>query len=219
MDTDHSVNISPTATEAVIRTRRPDDRAPEIARAALDLFVSKGFAATKLEDVARAAGISKGLPYLYFKSKEELFKAVIVEAIGEPLMLATEFVDNFDGPTEELLRALIAKFREFAESPLGGVIKLILAEAGNFPDVARFYCSNFEVRGNELFAKVLRRGVARGDFRPIDDVEMTAIILTQPLAMHAVWLRSLAPYDEANTADSDRFYAAFLDFFLKGLRA
>ena len=219
MDTDHSVNISPTATEAVIRTRRPDDRAPEIARAALDLFVSKGFAATKLEDVARAAGISKGLPYLYFKSKEELFKAVIVEAIGEPLMLATEFVDNFDGPTEELLRALIAKFREFAESPLGGVIKLILAEAGNFPDVARFYCSNFEVRGNELFAKVLRRGVARGDFRPIDDVEMTAIILTQPLAMHAVWLRSLAPYDEANTADSNRFYAAFLDFFLKGLRS
>ena len=65
---------------------------------------------------------------------------------------------------------------------------------------------------------MLRRGVARGDFRPIDDVEMTAIILTQPLAMHAVWLRSLAPYDEANTADSDRFYAAFVDFFLKGLR-
>ena len=148
MDTDQSVNIVPAATESVIRTRRPEDRAPEITRAALDLFVSKGFAATKLEDVAKAAGVSKGLPYLYFKSKEELFKAVIVEAIGEPLMLATEFVDNFDGPTEELLRALIGKFREFAESPLGGVIKLILAEAGNFPDVARFYCSNFEVRGN-----------------------------------------------------------------------
>ena len=218
MDTDQSVNISSDSQESTTRTRRPEDRAPEIARAALDLFVTKGFAATKLEDVAKAAGVSKGLPYLYFKSKEELFKAVIVEAIGEPLMLATEFVDSFDGPTEELLRQLIGKFREFAESPLGGVIKLILAEAGNFPDVARFYCSNFEVRGNELFAKVLRRGVARGEFRPIDDIEMTAIILTQPLAMHAVWLRSLAPYDEAQTADSDRFYAAFLDFFLKGLR-
>ncbi len=218
MDTDQSVNISQESPESTTRTRRPEDRAREIARAALDLFVTKGFAATKLEDVAKAAGVSKGLPYLYFKSKEELFKAVIVEAIGEPLMLATEFVDSFDGPTEELLRQLIGKCREFAESPLGGVIKLILAEAGNFPDVARFYCSNFEVRGNELFAKVLRRGVARGEFRPIDDIEMTAIILTQPLAMHAVWLRSLAPYDEAQTADSDRFYAAFLDFFLKGLR-
>ena len=218
MDTDQSVNISPVESESGLRTRRPEDRAPEITRAALDLFVTKGFAATKLEDVAKAAGVSKGLPYLYFKSKEELFKAVIVEAIGEPLMLATEFVDNFDGPTEELLRSLIGKFREFAESPLGGVIKLILAEAGNFPDVARFYCSNFEVRGNELFAKVLRRGVARGEFRPIDDIEMTAIILTQPLAMHAVWLRSLAPYDDPNIADSARFYAAFVDFFLKGLR-
>lgn len=218
MDTDQSVNISPDSPESSPRTRRPEDRAPEITRAALDLFVTKGFAATKLEDVAKAAGVSKGLPYLYFKSKEELFKAVIVEAIGEPLMLANEFVDSFDGPTEDLLSELIGRFRDFAESPLGGVIKLILAEAGNFPDVARFYCSNFEVRGNELFAKVLRRGVTRGEFRPIDDIEMTAIILTQPLAMHAVWLRSLAPYDEAQTADSDRFYAAFLDFFLKGLR-
>jgi len=216
MDTDHSVNISADA-EPTTRTRRPEDRAPEIARAALDLFVTKGFAATKLDDVAKAAGVSKGLPYLYFKSKEELFKAVIVEAVGEPLVRANELVDRFEGTTEELLRELVAKFREFAESPLGGVIKLILAEAGNFPDVARFYCSNFDMRGRALFTKMLRRGVARGEFRPIPDIEMTAILLAQPLAMHSVWLRSLAPYDEHPT-DSDEFYAAYLDFVLKGLR-
>ena len=218
MDTDQSVNIVPDASESSIRTRRPEDRAPEIAQAALDLFVTKGFAATKLEDVAKAAGVSKGLPYRYFKNKEELFKAVITEALGEPLTMATEFFESFEGSTEDLLRQLIGKFREFVESPSGGVIKLILAEAGNFPDVARFYCSNFEVRGNELFAKVLRRGIARGEFRPVADVEMTAIILAQPLAMHAVWLRSLAPYDEAHTADNERFHAAVVDFFLQGLR-
>ena len=218
MDTDQSVNISPDTTETTSRTRRPEDRAPEIARAALELFVTKGFAATKLEDVARAAGVSKGLPYLYFKNKEELFKAVIVEAIGEPLVRANEMVDAFDGSTEDLLRALTGKFREFAESPLGGVIKLILAEAGNFPDVARFYCSNFDVRGRDLFAKTLRRGVARGEFRPIDDIEMTAILLAQPIAMHAVWLRSIAPYDDTQPVDSDRFYDAYIDFILKGLR-
>jgi AcrR family transcriptional regulator len=216
MDTDHSVNIS-SPPEPATRTRRPEDRAPEIARAALDLFVTKGFAATKLEDVAKAAGVSKGLPYLYFKNKEELFKAVIVEAVGEPLVRANELVDTFEGTTEELLRELVAKFRQFAESPLGGVIKLILAEAGNFPDVARFYCSNFDLRGRALFTKMLRRGVARGEFRPIPDIEMTAIILAQPLAMHSVWLRSLAPHDE-QPADSDQFYAAYLDFVLKGLR-
>jgi AcrR family transcriptional regulator len=218
MDTDQSVNIAPDSADAASRTRRPDDRAPEIARAALDLFVTKGFAATKLDDVAKAAGVSKGLPYLYFKNKEELFKAVIVEAIGEPLVRANELVDSFEGPTEDLLRELTAKFREFAEGPLGGVIKLILAEAGNFPDVARFYCSNFDLRGRALFAKMLRRGVARGDFRPIADIEMTAVILAQPLAMHSVWLRSLAPYDENQPVDGDRFYAAYLEFVLKGLR-
>lgn len=218
MDTDQSVNISPNADEPTTRTRRPDDRASEIARAALELFVTKGFAATKLEDVAKAAGVSKGLPYLYFKNKEELFKAVIVEAIGEPLVRANEMVDAFEGTTEELLRALTAKFREFAESPLGGVIKLILAEAGNFPDVAEFYCSNFDLRGRALFAKVLRRGVARREFRPIDDIEMTAILLAQPLAMHSVWLRSIAPYDTDQPIDSDRFYSAYIDFILKALR-
>src|SRR5215216_1139479 len=110
MDTDRSVNISLDTTEPTSRTRRPDDRAPEIARAALELFVTKGFAATKLEDVAKAAGVSKGLPYLYFKNKEELFKAVIAEAIGEPLVKAIEFVDSYEGSTEDLLRELIVKF-------------------------------------------------------------------------------------------------------------
>jgi len=218
MDTDQSVNILERTAELPARSRRPDDRASEIARAALDLFVSKGFAATRLEEVARAAGVSKGLPYLYFKSKEDLFKAVIVEAVAEPLVRANDLVDAFDGSTRELLEALVANFRAFAESPLGGVIKLILAEAGNFPDVARFYCSNFDLRGRQLFEKVLRRGVERGEFRPVADLEMTAILLAQPLAMHSVWLRSIAPYDDTQPVDSDRFYAAYIEFILKGLR-
>jgi AcrR family transcriptional regulator len=216
MDTDQSVILSnlPHPT----RIRRPDDRGREIARAALDLFVTRGFAATKLEDVAKAAGVSKGLPYLYFKSKEELFKAVIAEAIGEPLVKATEFVDGYEGSTEDLLRDLVVMFRSFAESPMGGVIKLILAEAGNFPDVARFYCSTFELRGRELFARTLRRGVARGEFRPIADVDAAAIVVAQPLAMHSVWLRSLAPFDQ-QAPTNDAFYAAYLDLILEGLRS
>ena len=218
MDTDRSVNILDRTSESPARSRRPDDRASEIALAALDLFVSEGFAATRLEEVARAAGVSKGLPYVYFRSKEDLFKAVIVEAIAEPLVRANDLVDAFDGSTRDLLAALVASFRAFAESPLGGVIKLILAEAGNFPDVARFYCSNFDLRGRQLFEKVLRRGVERGEFRPVADLEMTAILLAQPLAMHSVWLRSIAPYDETQPVDSDRFYAAYIDFILKGLR-
>lgn len=219
MDTDQSVNSLPEAPESTSRVRRPEDRAQEIARAALDLFVTRGFAATKLEDVAKAASVSKGLPYLYFKNKEELFKAVITEAVGGPLAEASEMIDGFDGSSEDLLRELVTGFRAFEESPAGGVVKLILAEAGNFPDVARFYCTHFDVRGRDLFIRTLRRGVERGEFRPLADLEMTAVIVAQPLAMFSVWKRSLAPFDPDITADSDQFYTAYLDFVLKGLRA
>lgn len=214
MDTDQSVNTS----ETTLRTRRPEDRAPEIARAALELFVTRGFAATKLADVAKAAAVSKGLPYLYFKNKEELFKAVITEAIGGPLAEAADMTSRFEGTSEDLLRELVAGFRVFEESPAGGVVKLILAEAGNFPDVARFFCTHFDMRARELFAHALRRGIQRKEFRPIADIETTAVILVQPLAMFSVWKRSLAPYDTPNRLGSDQFYAAYLDFIFKGLR-
>jgi AcrR family transcriptional regulator len=214
MSTDQSVNI---VSELRPRIRRPDDRQGEIIHAALELFVTRGFAATKLEDVARAAGVSKGLPYVYFRSKEELFKAVIAEAIGNPLVRATEFVDTFEGPAEQLLRELVGMFRRFAESPSGGVVKLILAEAGNFPEVARFYCSDFDVRGRALFAKILHRGMASGEFRRLPDIEAAAIIVAQPLAMHSVWMRSLAPFD-GHAPSSDQFYESYLDLVLQGLR-
>jgi AcrR family transcriptional regulator len=214
MDTDRSVN-NDNATPA--RVRRPADRASEIARAALELFVTRGFAATKLEDVAKEASVSKGLPYLYFKSKEELFKAVISEAIAGPLAEANDVIDRFEGSSEDLLRALVDGFRAFEETPAGGVVKLILAEAGNFPDVAKYYCTHFDVRGRDLFIRTLRRGVRSGEFRPLPDLETTAIVILQPLAMFSVWKRSLAPFDPGKV-DGDRFYTAYFDFVLKGLR-
>jgi AcrR family transcriptional regulator len=214
MNTDRSVNSVAVTTP---RVRRPENRASEIARAALELFVTRGFAATKLEDVAKEASVSKGLPYLYFKNKEELFKAVIAEAIAGPLAEANNVVEQFEGSSEELLRALVDGFRAFEETPAGGVVKLILAEAGNFPDVARFYCTTFDVRGRDLFIRTLRRGVESREFRPLPDLETTAIVILQPLAMFSVWKRSLAPFDPAKV-DGDQFYSAYLDFVLKGLR-
>src|ERR1043165_9676307 len=104
MHTDQSVI---TASQ---RVRRPQDRSREVVQAALRLFVERGFAATKLEDVARAAGVSKGLPYLYFRSKEDLFKAVIAEAILEPLTLGEQFVASFEGHSADLLRTLFEKY-------------------------------------------------------------------------------------------------------------
>ena len=199
------------------RVRRPQDRSREVVQAALKLFVERGFAATKLEDVARAAGVSKGLPYLYFRSKEDLFKAVIAEAILEPLAMGEQFVAAYEGHSADLLRILFERYRDFNESPSGGVTKLVIGEAGNFPDVARYFIDEIDQRGRRLFETVLRRGVERGEFRPIADIAATVLTIASPLSMFAIWRRSLAPYD-ATCPTSDAFHDAHLEFVLAGLR-
>jgi AcrR family transcriptional regulator len=212
MHTDQSV-INSTQN----RIRRPQDRSHEVVQAAMKLFVERGFAATKLEDVARAAGVSKGLPYLYFRSKEGLFKAVIAEAILEPLALGEQYVAGFEGHSADLLRALLERYRAFNASPSGGVTKLVIGEAGNFPDVARYFIDEIDHRGRLLFETVLRRGIERGEFRPITDVPATAIAIVSPLSMFAIWQRSLAAYDATCPTD-DAFHDAHLDLVLAGLR-
>ncbi len=212
MHTDQSV-----ITSSQNRVRRPQDRSREVVQAALQLFVERGFTATKLEDVARAAGVSKGLPYLYFRSKEDLFKAVIAEAILEPLTLGEQFVAAYEGHSADLLRTLFEKFRAFNESPSGGVTKLVIGEAANFPDVARYFIEEIDQRGRRLFETVLRRGVERGEFRPIADISATVLTIASPLSMFAIWRRSLAPYD-STCPTADAFHDAHLDFVLAGLR-
>ncbi|MCW5747491.1 MAG: TetR/AcrR family transcriptional regulator [Alphaproteobacteria bacterium] len=219
MDTDRLVTNAPPV--AMLRpggrARRPEDREREIVRAALDLFVARGFAATKLEDVARAAKVSKGLPYLYFRSKEELFKAVIREAILEPLHSGADLVATFQGTTEELLRKIVGRFQSFTETPAGGVFKLAIAEAGNFPDVARYFVDEIERRGLQLFIDVLKRGIARGEIRPLADVTSAAIMLRSPLGMYAIWRWSLAPHTEPKLRP-DAFFDTYIDIHLRGLR-
>jgi len=199
------------------RARRPEDREQEIVHAATRLFVERGFSATKLDDVAREAGVSKGLPYLYFSGKEALFKAVIGGAILAPLDATEDLVTGFTDTTEALLRQIVGMFRAFDESPAGGVLKLVVAEAGNFPDVARYFVEEIERRGLKLFVSVLERGIARGEVRQLPDVEAAAIMLRTPLAMYSIWRRSLAPHTERRVSP-EAFFDAYVDILLRGLR-
>jgi AcrR family transcriptional regulator len=199
------------------RIRRAEDRERQIVHAALTLFVERGFAATKLDDVARLAGVSKGTPYLYFPSKEALFKAVIREAILAPLNAGEDLVATYAGTTEALLREVVARFREFNETPAAGVFKLVIAEAGNFPEVARYFVEEIERRGLRLFVAILRRGIARGEIRPLEDVESAALVLRAPLGMLAIWRWSLAPHTGPHPP-LDAFFDAYIDTFLRGFR-
>lgn len=197
--------------------RRKDARPQELLAAALELFVERGFAATRLEDVARRAGVSKGTLYLYFENKEELFKAVvrahIVQAIGEA---EVDFAAS-EAHSADLLRAMLMKWWDHVgATKLAGITKLMMAESGNFPDLVQFYNEEVIARGNALVVSVLERGVARGEFRPIDPQVMMPV-LTAPVLMLMMWTHSFFPC-EAQRVDPNAYMEAFLDLALRGLQ-
>ena len=198
--------------------RRKDARPQELLAAALEQFVERGYAATRLEDVARRAGVSKGTLYLYFDNKEVLFKevvrATIVEAIGQAeLDLAAS-----EAHSGEVLRALLLRWwDQVGATKVAGITRLMMAESGNFPELAQFYNDEVVERGNALIVRVLERGVARGEFRPVDP-QVLMPVLTAPVLMLMMWNSGCSPCNAAQSIDSAAYMAAFLDLTLRGLR-
>ena len=177
-----------------IRRRRKEARPGEIVAAALDVFAEKGFAATRLEDIAARAGVSKGTVYLYFDNKEALFKAA-VEATMLPAVEAAEALAGDTGrPASELLREFVYGWWEMVGStPLGAVPKLLVAEAGNFPEIARWFHDSLISRGHRAMTRIIEQGIASGEFRPAP-AAVAARIVFAPLFAYLIWRRSFADF-------------------------
>lgn len=175
--------------------RRKEARPAEIVAAALQLFADRGFAATRLEDVATIAGVSKGTVYLYFESKEQLFEAVVREAITPNIDRAEALVDTFEGPTPELLRALFEFMAGVLETPVTGVMKLLVAESGNFPQLARLYADLVLRRVFGLLRRILERGIARGEFRPLD-LDTAVPLVIAPVLLLGLWKHSFGAHTD-----------------------
>ena len=151
------------------RERRKEARPGELLDAALDLFVEKGFAATRAEEVAARAGVSKGTLFLYFQSKEELFKAVVRENISGRFTEWNAEFDAFEGSSAEMLTYCINTWWErVGATKASGITKLMMSEGKNFPDLAAFYQQEVILPGQALIRRVLQRGMDRGEFRPLD---------------------------------------------------
>ena len=204
----------PTAAAAP-RRRRKDARPAELLAAALELFVDKGYAATRLEDVAARAGVAKGTLYLYFDSKEALFRAVVEQGIV-PLFVAVEGeIADYRGSAAELLIALLTRWqREVGSTPYAGLYKLIIAEAKNFPELSRYYNEAVIVRGRALLGEVLRRGIASGELRAVD-VDSAIDALIAPLLMLVVWRFSLEHY--GREIDPEALLRTHFELMLHGL--
>jgi AcrR family transcriptional regulator len=151
------------------RQRLKDIRPQQLLDAALTLFVEKGFAATRSEEVASLAGVSKGTLYLYYPSKEELFKAVVRQNMSKLIGEGGEIVGAFDGSTSDLLITLFDIWWDrVGNSAACGLHKVVLAEVRNFPELAQFYADEVIRPAHSLFEGVVQRGIDRGEFRAVD---------------------------------------------------
>jgi len=196
--------------------RRKEARPTELLSAALDAFVEHGFAATKLDDVARKAGVSKGTLYLYFENKEELFKAVVRNTIVPNIAQAEKLIADFDGPTTDLFRELITLWAtQISVGNVAGICKLMFAEVSNFPELAEFYYAEVIQRNELMIIRLLERGMKSGEFRQLD---LTVIpkIITAPMLMLMLWSQSFCSFN-AEPLDADTYIRNYVDTILVGL--
>jgi AcrR family transcriptional regulator len=196
--------------------RRKDARPAELLEAALEVFAEKGFAAARMEDIAARAGAAKGTIYLYFPSKQAVFEALVHSAIVPNLERAEAITASHDGPVAPLLRRLLALFATvLADRRLVQFPRLIVGEAGNFPELARFYRTTVIDRGLALIAGLHRRGVERGEFRP-QDSEAVARLVVAPMLLLAIWRTVFAPLAD-DPFDPAPVLAAHGEVLLRGL--
>jgi AcrR family transcriptional regulator len=195
--------------------RRAEARPAEILDAALTVFSARGFAAAKLDDVAKEAGVSKGTLYLYFESKEALFEAMALELMRVPVMAQLDTIAKAETATEAL-RQLIQFMTRMLDDPRRSALpKLIIAESAGFPELARIWLKTVIQPVRKRLAALIEAGIAQGEFRAVDPWETTKLVIA-PFLLTAIWRRTF------EHIDNRRFdFAALLrqhtEFLLRGL--
>ena len=196
--------------------RRADDRPKELLEAALALFVERGYAATRLDDVAQRAGVAKATLYLYYANKLALFKAVVRHSLVSGIDEFTKtHADESISAREQLVDLLTAFVQQVADSPLSGIPKLVISEAGNFPELARFYHDEVIQRTRTVIIEVLARGAASGEFRQVD-AECAWRVVIAPLLLAIIWKHSFQVF-EPEPLDLRRHLASQVDLLFNGL--
>jgi AcrR family transcriptional regulator len=201
----------------IARRRRKDARPGELMTAALQVFGERGFAATKLEEVAKRAGVSKGTVYLYFDSKEALFKAAVESAIAPALEAGESLAADRSRPPAEALREFIFWWWEkVGASDIGALPKLLVAEIGNFPELGKWFHDNLILRGKRAAAGIIERGVASGQFRPVEPMAVARIIFAQMFS-YVLWRRAFGPA-MPDLPEPEVYFAQVVDLLINGLK-
>jgi TetR/AcrR family transcriptional regulator len=200
------------------RERRKQDRPGELLEAALDLFVEKGYAATRVEEVAARAGVSKGTLFLYFPSKEDLFKAVVRANIVDPVTQGAGEVANFQGSSGQLLEWMMLQWwHRYGATKASGISKLVMSEASNFPELAQFYRTEVIEPGHALVRYALQRGIQHAEFRPVN-VDLALHSVMAPLLFLVMWKHSMgACCPSHEQIDPEAFISQHAQLLVRGL--
>ena len=196
-------------------SRRKDKRPREILDAALHEFSNNGFSATRLDDVAKRAGICKGTIYLYFDSKEDLFIEVVRDRILPHFEKLEELGSQTKGSAENILREQLKTiYQELLSSDARFIPKLIISEGSRFPDLAKFYHDEIIIRIHSLIGDVIKRGIAKGEFRSSAlNWEQQAVL--SPALAAAIWK---TVFDQFAPLDLDVYLETHIDLLLNGLK-
>lgn len=209
-----------SASTAPRRVRRKEARPGELLDAALTLFVEKGYAATKVDEVAARAGVSKGTLFLYFSSKEELFKAVVRHNIAGRFSTWNEEFEQFHGTTSDMLRYCYSSWwQHIGSTRASGIAKLMLSEARHFPEITQFYQREVTEPGQQLIRRVLQRGVDCGEFRPLNLDYAVYAVLAPMLFLILCKHSGDTCLPKAFALSPQTYLETQLDILLHGMRA
>lgn len=197
--------------------RRREARPAEIIAAALECFAAHGYAGTRIEDIARQAGVTVGTVYRYFSGKAALFEAVITQSIAPTLSRGEVLARRRGEQADRLLKRLVLGWwRLVHRRARAGIVRMVVAEAANFPELTRVYVREIIARAEDILARALELGVTRGEFRP-HDVHATARALSHLVLFGVLYDHALQPFDE-RYVDATRSLEAMLDVVVDGIR-
>ncbi|MBT9470254.1 MAG: TetR/AcrR family transcriptional regulator [Pseudomonadota bacterium] len=196
--------------------RRKADRPDEIVAAALEVFAEKGFAAARLEDIAKRAGVSKGAIYLYFATKEDIFRAVVEQGVAPNLSAVQNILANASADFPVLLRGLVKVLAGVvATTPVGGIVKMVIGESRNFPELAQAWHDQLVRPALAAMTQAIAAAQARGELRS-GDPRLHAISLISPLLVGVVWRETFLPVG-AEPIDIPALAEQHVELWLRGM--
>lgn len=194
--------------------RRKEDRPSEITHAAMEAFAENGYDATRVDDVAKRAGVSKGLLYLYFKTKEELFKAVIKSFVKPRVQALTHTISRNEASASDFLRGPFLELaREIPTSPVRHLVRLMISDGPKHPDLTRYYWDNVAAPGLDALRALFEQGVANGEFRESAMNQFPQLLVT-PVLFSALWQ---IVFEQHEHLDTDALLEAHVEFVLNAV--